>query len=65
MVLKMSGHLIKEALEWSVGAYPSEEGRFPSVSNMHFLFDPEKPAGQRVFTNEITTLTGGNFDLNR
>ena len=29
MVVKMSGELFKEVLEWSVSAYPSEEGRFP------------------------------------
>ena len=29
IVLQMDGSVFKEALEWSVSAYPSEEGRFP------------------------------------
>jgi len=65
LVLKMSGAIFKEALEWSVSKYPAEEGRFPQVSNLQFTFDPEKPEGQRIDSHEIVTKAGGNFDLHR
>jgi len=29
VVLKMKGSILKEALEWAVGSYPAEEGKFP------------------------------------
>lgn len=62
MVLEMPGSILKEALEHSVSAYPAEEGRFPQVSNMKFLFDPTKPAGERILNDEIDNFAGGNFD---
>ena len=62
MVLEMPGSILKEALEHSVSAYPAEEGCFPQVSNLKFLFDPSKPAGERILNNEIDNFAGGNFD---
>ena len=38
MVVKMSGALFLECLEWSVSAYPSEEGRFPQNENCGLQF---------------------------
>lgn len=65
MVLEMPGYVVKEALEWAVSAYPSEEGRSIQVSNLEFWFDPEKPVGSRIDEWEIITKGGGNFDMNR
>lgn len=65
MVLEMPGHIVKEALEWAVSAYPSEEGRSPQVSGLQFWFDPEKPVGRRICETEIITKGQGNFDLNK
>ena len=45
MVLKLKGSVLLEALNWSVSAYPAEDGRFPQVSNIQFHFDPEAPEG--------------------
>ena len=45
VVLKMQGSVFKEALEWAVSSWPAEEGKFPQISNVNFMFDPTKPAG--------------------
>ena len=64
MVVKMSGALFLECLEWSVSAYPSEEGRFPQISGFSFYFDPSKPVGKRIFKDEILPDAGAEFDIN-
>ena len=43
VVLKMKGYLFKEALEVAVQDWPAEDGKFPHISNVKFLFDPSKP----------------------
>lgn len=48
VVLEVTGQVILDALENSVSMYPRLEGRFPQVSGMSFVFDPAKPAGERV-----------------
>ena len=59
----MTGTILKEALEWSVGKYPAEEGQFPQVSNLQFLFNPEKPEGHRIHQTEIYTADGGYLNM--
>lgn len=50
VVLEVSGASIKAALERSVSAYPKELGAFLQVSGLKFVFDPSKPAGERVIS---------------
>ncbi|NFS28202.1 LysM peptidoglycan-binding domain-containing protein [Clostridium botulinum] len=60
--VKLSGSDIVNALEVSVGAYPTEQGGFLQVSGMTFLFDPMKEKGNRVFDVKV----GENpIDLNK
>lgn len=44
----LEGEQLHKALENGVSQYPKLEGRFPQVSGMTFVFDPDKPPGQRV-----------------
>lgn len=48
VVLEVEGSVILAALENSVAMYPKLEGRFPQVAGISFVFDPERPAGNRV-----------------
>jgi len=45
---KMKGSDILAALEHGLSAYPAQNGGFPQVGNIEYLFDPSKPSGQRV-----------------
>ncbi len=47
-VKKISGTDLKNALELSVGAYPSAQGAFLQVSGLKFEFDPLQPKGSRI-----------------
>lgn len=46
---KVTGAVLKEALEWGVKDYPNTSGGFPQVSGVTFRFDPEAPAGSRIY----------------
>lgn len=48
IALEMTGKALLEALENSVSMYPKLEGRFPQVSGISFVFNPNKPPGSRV-----------------
>ena len=65
VVLKMKGSIIKEALEWAVSAYPSEDGRFMQVSHVEFMFDPQGAKGQRIDLYDIATEASGLLDMDR
>ena len=65
VVLKMTGVVFKQALEYAVSHYPSEQGSFLQVSNFHFTFDPDQPAGSRILPRDIITVGGGNFNLTK
>ena len=65
VVLKMKGKVLKEALEWAVGAYPAEEGKFPQISNLNFMFDPKKPAGSRIDAYDIGTESSGLLSMDQ
>ncbi|WP_368974820.1 5'-nucleotidase C-terminal domain-containing protein [Caldifermentibacillus hisashii] len=60
VAIKLTGKEIWEALEHSVSAYPSQSGGFLHVSGLKFKFDPDKPAGERVWSVKVKT-TDGNF----
>jgi 2',3'-cyclic-nucleotide 2'-phosphodiesterase (5'-nucleotidase family) len=48
VMLEIPGKVLLEVLERSVSAYPREFGGFLQVSGLTFVFDPTRPAGQRV-----------------
>ena len=50
-------------LENSVYAYPKLDGRFAAFAGLKFSFDPEQPAGSRVFN--ITDSDGRLFNFDR
>lgn len=59
---KMKGSDIVAALEHGLSAYPAQNGGFPHVGNIEYLFDPSKPAGQRV---TYVWVKGEKLDPNR
>lgn len=63
--VSMTGKLFVQALENGVSAYPKYEGRFPSVSGIHFKFDPKLPPGKRILMDSITDINGKPFDLEK
>lgn len=48
VVLEVPGRVIHAALENSVAMWPKLEGRFPQVSGIAFVFDAQRPPGERV-----------------
>lgn len=50
--IEVTGSDIIAALEHGVAEYPNVAGKFPHVSGMKYVFDPERPAGNKVF--EVT-----------
>lgn len=52
-VLQATGYQIWKALENGVSQWPKLEGRFPQVSGCTFLFDPSKPAMERIDPKNI------------
>ncbi len=57
VVLKeVSGADILAALENGFSKYPAYDGRFPHISGMRVVFDPTKPAGNRVINLTIGGL---------
>jgi 2',3'-cyclic-nucleotide 2'-phosphodiesterase (5'-nucleotidase family) len=48
VVLEMTGRDIVAALENGLGRIEDGAGRFPHVSGLNVLYDPGKPAGERV-----------------
>jgi 5'-nucleotidase len=59
---RMKGSDILAALEHGLSAYPDQNGGFPQVGNIEYLFDPSKPAGQRV---SYVRIKGEKLDLNK
>jgi 5'-nucleotidase len=55
VIAKITGKTLKEALENGVSKYPQYEGRFPCISGLKFLFDPEKPSNERINYEDIIT----------
>ena len=46
--IEVKGKDILDAIEFGVDAYPDAAGKFPHVAGMTYVFNPEKPAGERV-----------------
>jgi len=49
---EITGSVLLQALENGVRNYP-EDGRFPQVSGLRFLWDPYRPIGSRVISVEV------------
>lgn len=50
VTIELTGAEIWAAIEHGVGQYPATWGGFLHVSNLRYIFDPSKPAGERVVT---------------
>ncbi|EDW08845.2 uncharacterized protein Dmoj_GI19339, isoform B [Drosophila mojavensis] len=48
ILLEVKGHMLWQALENGVSAYPKLEGRFPQVAGISFAFDPQAEPGKRI-----------------
>jgi 2',3'-cyclic-nucleotide 2'-phosphodiesterase/3'-nucleotidase len=55
VMLEVPGKVLLDVLERSVGVFPREFGGFLQVSGLNLVFDPARPAGQRV----VRVLVGG------
>lgn len=58
VAITLTGQELYEALENSVSQYPEHDGRFLQVSGVKFKFDPNQPAGQRVWHVEVLNQEG-------
>ncbi|GAB6098539.1 5'-nucleotidase C-terminal domain-containing protein [Halanaerocella petrolearia] len=47
VVKKVKGRVILDAIEHGISKYPAQEGLFPQVSGMAFVYDVSQPAGKR------------------
>ena len=52
-LLKVSGQQLFDALENGFSGFEISEGRFPQVSGMAIIFDPDAPIGQRIIKVEV------------
>jgi 5'-nucleotidase/UDP-sugar diphosphatase len=48
ILIELDGKTVLAALENGVSQVEKTAGRFPQISGMSFMYDPAKPAGQRV-----------------
>ena len=60
--VELTGKQLKEALESGVSMAEKEEGRFPQVAGIRFVWDVKLPAGKRVTKIEVKDASG-NFQL--
>lgn len=58
VVLELTGEEILQALENSVSEAEKGKGKFAQVSGLRFKYDPNQPAGQRVWFVEVKTERG-------
>lgn len=68
VVLEVNGQVILDALENAVSGYPKLEGRFPQVSGISFVFDPNATPYQRVISELVQVAddwldTKANYSL--
>ncbi|KAJ2506380.1 hypothetical protein GGI11_006691, partial [Coemansia sp. RSA 2049] len=54
VVVRLTGDQIRRALENGVSKWPAQEGRFPQVSGIRFVFDPTREPGDRVTSIVLT-----------
>lgn len=60
--VELTGKQLKEALESGVSMVEQEEGRFPQVAGIRFVWDVKLPSGKRVTKIEVKDASG-NFQL--
>ena len=53
VLLALSGADLLAALEHGVSQVEAKAGRFPQVSGLRFVYNPEKPAGSRVVAVQV------------
>jgi hypothetical protein len=53
VVAMITGAAVKAALENGLSQVENKTGRFPQVSGMSIVYDPSKPAGQRVVSVQV------------
>lgn len=58
VAIDLTGEEIKQALEHSVSAVESGEGRFLQVSGIKFKYDVNQPVGERVWSVDVKTDNG-------
>lgn len=51
--LYVTGQKVLDILEYGVSMYPEADGRFLQVSGLTFRFDPDQPAGSRVYDVQV------------
>ncbi|MBI4489617.1 MAG: bifunctional metallophosphatase/5'-nucleotidase [Deltaproteobacteria bacterium] len=53
---KVTGSLLREAMENSVSYLPKASGRFLQVSGLSYLFDPKAPVGSRIKSIQVNGI---------
>ncbi|CCQ98680.1 putative 5'-nucleotidase [[Clostridium] ultunense Esp] len=61
----LTGEQIWTALENGVSQVEQGAGRFPQVSGLRFSWDPNKPAGQRIWKVEVKNVDGTYSPIDR
>lgn len=56
VAVTVTGAVLRQALEHGFGQLPQASGRFPQVSGLEVVVDPDRPAGQRV----VSVTVGGD-----
>lgn len=64
VVLEVKGQVILDALENAVSGYPKLEGRFPQVSGISFVFDPNAAPFKRIIA-ELVQVADDWLDVNQ
>lgn len=66
VTITLTGSEIKEAMENGVSKTPAEDGRFPHIAGMKFIYDSTKPVGSRVLRIEVKGKNGYEpIDMNK
>mgnify|MGYP000678082639 CR=1 FL=1 len=63
VVLELTGAQVRAALENGVSKYPTHEGRFPQVSGILFVFDPDAVPGARIVSVDVVAADGSTTPL--
>lgn len=63
--VKMSGQILKQALENGVSMWPKYDGRFPLTSGIFFSFDPSREKGDKVIAESMRDINGETIILDK
>ena len=63
--VKMTGRILKLALENGVSMWPKYVGRFPLTSGIFFSFDPSREKGDRIILESMRDSCGELIDLDK